>query len=242
MVKSYLTKQDTTAFKKRYEQMYGGQANFITDAFGKCRHEVFYLQMEGWCTAIDAATLPILFDWLQNTLIWIVQQIYNAQAWNHYGYGADEGRAIFAKVTDTITWAQSEIQSKVDGAKSYIQTNFITPIQNQINQQLTPLVNRLQNDLNNAQNALNSIKSGVDDAQAKAQSAISDASQAVQNAVEALNAVNNAKKTINFMLYDLEAKTNQIKSILNRLETLEKKQNTPIEPPQQGINLKKLLS
>lgn len=159
---TYITKQNIDSFRANYEKNIG-HVDDISHTFGWASHEKFYWEMENWCALIDS----LFPDWwpltdVQNILINIVKFVYGNTAQDRYNKGVDMGRAIIAKVTETINWAQNQITNAVNNMKNRIQTEIIDPITTKINNTIVPALNDAQKRLDSFNSQIRTMTSDLD--------------------------------------------------------------------------------
>jgi uncharacterized protein YukE len=216
----YITKKNITEFRSEYERKGFGHVDDISHTFGWASHEKFYDQMEWICSCIDAMTMSGLFDWLQNALVWVIQQAYSASAQLHYDKGVDMGRELVRKAEEIVNWAQKKINDSISAANNYIETNLINPINDRINNDIKPALKNAQDHVDNIMNQIN----GFD-------SKITAMGNSVDGFQSTLNDFQSRINNFNSTLDDAQKKLSQYKSLIDALDkrvtTLEGKPSVP---------------
>lgn len=167
---TYITKKTETELKEDWKTKYGYYPTDLGHYFGIANHEIFYWQMENWAYCIDKtfeAGFP--FNVIETALTAIVSFVYGALAFAYYEWAAHEGNKVMAKLEGAIEWAKDSINKAVEDMKNRIQEEIITPIQNEINNNILPQlknaefrINTISSDISGALSDLDAIKLNID--------------------------------------------------------------------------------
>jgi uncharacterized phage infection (PIP) family protein YhgE len=215
----YIEHKTPSQYWYRHSDWYQGTWKYVCDAWGKIEEYQFYLQCEEHAHEADVlGWIPLLGDAIKNLWINIWKQVYNAKYVDMYDNASLKACKFFEQLEDQVNKVLGEIKTQVESAKTYIQTNFISPIQSKIsvlNDSLTKAQSRLS-DLNVS---LNAFGTRLSDAEASVKSALDSANTALNRATSVLNDVNNLKTKADQMMADLKNKSTQITQIFNDLKT-----------------------
>lgn len=251
----YITYSQSQSYTVRHPDWLSSQPwRTLAETTGQTAEYAFYLKQEAKAKAIDT-TFPLdswinPLTWLQNWLIEREKQHYNENHVLEYDNAALQVLKSAEQIANLVNQARGEFNNLVQNAQAQL-NSVISPIKSQIDSIITPTLNKAKIDLANAQQQLSGLAAGIGNAQNQAAQALNSASQAVQNAAtaltsvqnvtatvqqaqnqaaQALNNIQNVSKTVNQIIGDLSAKTQQINSILTRLQTLEQKASSTPTP------------
>jgi len=213
----YITKKSNDEFKTMYEQGGKYSVTWLGDIFGKIKHECFYRTMEVWCTFIDS----LFPDWfpLTTVLIEIVKYVYNNIAWRYYFDGVDEGNQLISKFNETLTNVATQIQTAINEAKTTINNELITPIQNTINNELSPKITALQTQLSDIETEAGNALTTANSALSNANSALEKAATALQQAQTVTQQVKDASAYFTSQIAQINTEINSAKSRLSGIDT-----------------------
>ena len=123
-------------------------------------------QTEGDGGYIGYATKKLInfpFEALQDMLIGMYNKFYWLTADFINQIGCNIGDSAMGKIDDALDEAKAKIEAKIAEAKTYIQDNFITPLEKKL-EELKPLVDAINSKITEAENTLNKMKAKLNDA------------------------------------------------------------------------------
>lgn len=147
---------------RAYYESHWGHVDDISHVFGWASHEKFYGAMAGWHAFVDSIFPDYFpFNMVQGFLQTVIDNVYSSQAQLHYDKGVDMGRQLVGKAEEIVNWAKNQITNEVNAAKKYIQDNFITPVQNTIDQNIKPALKDAQSKIDTIQSKINEFANNI---------------------------------------------------------------------------------
>jgi len=203
----------------------------LAEVAGQAAAKTFYIKQEAKCKVIDT-TFPMdswlnPLTWLQNWLLSTERRHYSENAVLTYDEAALQVLKNTERLLSYVGEAKAEFQKAVNDAKAYLQNNYITPLTDKINKELTPAVNTIKSSVDsvklqvaNVQNAAAQAQTLASNAQGYAQTAYNNAASAVSKAESSLSKVADAEKTINKIIADLQTKADSLSTLQTKYNQL----------------------
>lgn len=228
--KIYVTLKDNDAFRKNYEAR-RGSVDEISHAFGVAYHYAFYFTMDGWCQFLDSVFPDVFpFGTVQDLLIAVVKYVYDNRAEHNYNSGVDMGRSIVGKVTDTINWAQSQINNAVTDMRNRIDSEIVEPVRQKA-AEIEKTLNWAQTRINGMGTELGRFSSDVETMKGNISSfdgSIKSFDSKLASFKSTLNWQETRASGLQTQLGDAQAKLNEFKTLMDdisrRVDNLENKQ------------------
>jgi phage shock protein A len=239
---TYITsKPDATEFQENFRHNMGRYPDAFEHFWGMTEHEFHYLKYESWCALIDNI-FPDFFPFgsVQDFLMGVVKGVYDRTKWRAYDGGTEKARKIEDGLTDIYNQAQAKIQTEIENAKQYINTNLIDPVRQKANQIESSLkdaqskLGNLSSTIDNLNGQINTMKSNI----TTFESQIKTFDTKLASFNSKLSSLDSTASNLQTQLTNAQAQLNQYKTLIDdldrRVKALEQKSSLSLTLPKLG--------